>query len=63
MVKSLESDQFNINSKDSLNLDDDGLEFVFGPHVTIISDDFPPIYLILNIHDMILHNDMLDSRA
>lgn len=63
MVKSLESDQFNINSQDSLNLDDDVPEFAFGPHATGINDDVPPFYVSLNIHDMILHNTMLDSGA
>eukprot|EP00253_Pinus_taeda_P008952 PITA_08952 len=61
MVKSSDNDQVNINSQDSLNLDDDAPEFVFGPHVTSINDDVPPFYVSLNIHDMILHNAMLDS--
>ena len=49
---------------DSLNLQDDSPTILFGPHVDeSINEDVPPFYIILNIHDAILHNSMLDSGA
>jgi len=63
IIKDLEVDQVNIASQDSLNLNDYAPEFVFGPYVTSTNNDVPPFYVSLNIHDMILHNVMLDSRA
>lgn len=40
MIKNSEIDQVNIVSQDSLNLDDDASEFIFGPHVTSENDDY-----------------------
>ena len=49
---------------DTLNLQDDHPTFLFGPRVEENDDDeVPPFYISLNVHDMILHNAMLDSRA
>ena len=46
---------------DSMNLQDDSPTILFGPHVDESTDEYvPPFYVILNIHDAILHNSMLD---
>ena len=36
---------------------------VFGPHVEEIDPSTPPFYVSLVIHDLLLHNCMLDSGA
>ena len=37
---------------------------VLGPKIKETEDEYvPPFYLSLNVHDMILHNDLLDSGA
>jgi len=48
---------------DTLNVQDDHPAIVLGPWVEEISDDgdIPPFYVILKVHDMTLHNVMLDS--
>ena len=49
---------------DSLNLQDDNPTILFGPHVDDSSDEYVPLfYISQNIHDAILHNAMLDSKA
>jgi hypothetical protein len=50
---------------DTLNMQYDHPAILFGPHVEEISDadEVPPFYVSLKIHDMTLHNAMLDSRA
>ena len=49
---------------DSINLQDDNPTILFGPHVDeSFNEDIPPFYVILNIHNAILCNVMLDSRA
>ena len=49
---------------DSLNLKEDRPIILFGPHVDEPSnEESPPFYVSLNIHNAILHNAMLDSRA
>lgn len=63
MIKSSQNGQLNIISQDSLSLDDDAPKFVFCPHVTSANDDVTPFYVSLNVHDLILHNSMLDSEA
>jgi len=52
-------------NKNSLNLNDDHPELLFGLQVEGKPHEigFPPFYVSLNIHDKILHNDMLDSGA
>jgi hypothetical protein len=52
-------------TSDTLNIQDDHLTILFGPHVEESSeaDEVPPFYVSLNIHDMNLHNVMLDSRG
>jgi hypothetical protein len=48
---------------DTLNVQDDHPAILFGPRVEETSDteDVPPFYVSLKIHDMTLHNTMLDS--
>ena len=54
----------NIFIADSLKLQDDEPTILFRPHVDEPSgEDAPPFYFILNIHDTILHNALLDSGA
>ena len=52
-------------SYDSLNLQDDHPEILFGPWEQSLdkAKDVPPFYINLRIHDMFLHNTMLDSGA
>ena len=50
---------------DSVNLNDDHPELLFGPEVEGKPREggVPPFYVSLNIHDKILHNVVLDSGA
>jgi hypothetical protein len=50
---------------DTLNVRDDHLAILFGSRFKETSDeeDIPPFYVNLKIHDMNLHNSMLDSHA
>ena len=57
-----------INSKetsDTLNLQVDNPKIIFGPwaQAALKSEDVPPFYINLTIHDMFLHNAMFDSGA
>jgi hypothetical protein len=53
------------NHSDTVNLTDDQPEILFGPEVDgqIDTGVVAPFYISLNIHDLILHNAMLDSGA
>ena len=43
---------------------DDAPTIVFGSKIENVDDDeAPPFYLSLNVHDMIVHNAMIDSGA
>ena len=56
----------NINDgEDSINLNDDQPELIFGPNVNEnhLDGAVPPFYISLSIHDQILHNAMLDLGA
>jgi hypothetical protein len=55
----------SVNHSDTVNLTDDQPELMFGPKVDGQTDTgtVAPFYIILNIYDLILHNDMLDSGA
>jgi hypothetical protein len=46
-----------------LNIQDNHPTILFGPHVEESGDvdDVPPFFVNLKIHDMTLHNAMLDS--
>jgi hypothetical protein len=48
---------------DTLNIQDDHPAILFGPRVEETNDteDVPPFYVSLKVHDMTLHNTMLDS--
>jgi len=48
---------------DTVNLQDDSPTIVFGPHIDEKDEVVAPFYVTLNIHDKVLHNCMLDSRA
>jgi hypothetical protein len=50
---------------DTLNLQYDHPAILFGPRVeeTRDTEDIPPLYISLKIHNMNLHNPMLDSSA
>ena len=50
---------------DTLNVQDDHPAILFGPCVEESGDvdDVPPFYVSIKIHDMTLHNAMLDSGA
>jgi hypothetical protein len=52
-------------TSDTLNIQDDHPTILFGPRVEENSDaeEVPPFYVSLKIHDMTLHNAMLDSGA
>jgi ribonuclease HI len=55
----------SVTHLDTMNLADDFPELLFGPAVDGRDDtgDVAPFYISLNIHDLILHNSMLDSGA
>jgi hypothetical protein len=48
---------------DSLNLQEERPMVVFGPHVEELDPSTAPFYVTLVIHDLLLHNCMLDSGA
>jgi hypothetical protein len=52
-------------TSDTMNIQDDHPSILFGPRVeeSNKNEEVPPFYVSLKIHDMILHNAMLDSRA
>ena len=56
----------NMNDgEDSVNLNDDQPELIFGPDVNGKHQDgaIPPFYISLTVHEQILHNAILDSGA
>ena len=51
---------------DILELTDDNPTIVLGSKIHSVDnedEDVPPLYMILNVHDMVLHNAMLDLGA
>jgi hypothetical protein len=48
---------------DSINLQDENPAVILGPMVEDRNDSSPPLYTSLNIHDKVLHNCLMDSRA
>lgn len=52
-------------TSDTVNLQDDKPNIMFGPwaQASLKSEDVPPFYISLTIHDMLLHNAMFDSGA
>jgi hypothetical protein len=61
IIKMLKTEQ----TSDTLNIQDDHPTILFGPRVEENGDteEVPPFYVSLKIHDMNLHNAMLDSGA
>ena len=52
------------DSSDTANLQDDNPTIMFGPRVeSSQGDDVPPFYISLRIHNLFLHDAMLDSGA
>lgn len=50
-------------SHDYLNLQEEKLMVFFGPHVKEEDPSTAPFYVTLVIHDLLLHNSMLDLGA
>ena len=52
-------------TSNTLNIQDDRPKIMFGPwaQASLKSEDVPPFYISLTIHDMFLHNVMFDSGA
>ena len=54
----------NLSNSDTMNLQDDKPTILSGPRVENHNqDEVPPFYISLRIHNMFLHNTMLDSEA
>jgi len=53
----------SVPTHDSLNLQEERPMVVFGPHVEEHDPSIAPFYVTLVIHDILLHNCMLDSGA
>jgi hypothetical protein len=55
----------SVTHSDTVNSTDDHPELLFRPEVDgrVDTGDVAPFYISLNIHDLILHNAMLDSGA
>ena len=52
------------SQSDILELNDDNPTISFGSKVeNLENEEVPPFYLSLNVHDMVVHNAMLDSGA
>jgi hypothetical protein len=51
------------SQSDVINLKYDKPNITFGPHFEGARDTVTPFYITLNVHDRLLHNYMLDSRA
>jgi hypothetical protein len=51
------------HSTDSVNLQYENLAVIIGPLIEDKDDSSPPFYTYLNIHDKVLHNFLMDSRA
>jgi hypothetical protein len=50
-------------SYDVISLQYENLAITMGPHIEDGSDASPPFYISLNVHEKILHNCLVDSRA
>jgi hypothetical protein len=54
----------NLESQsDVKNMEDDKPNITFGPHFEGARDTVTPFYITVKVHDRLLHNCMLDSRA
>ena len=71
LIKMLKTDEISVSTNiqslsnsDIINLQDDKPTILFGPRVeNQDEDEVPPFYISLRIHNMFLHNTMLDSGA
>jgi hypothetical protein len=50
-------------SSDVISLQDENPSITVGRHIEDGSNASPPFYISLNVHDKILHNCLMDSRA
>jgi hypothetical protein len=50
-------------SSDVIILHDENPAITVGPYIEDGSDASPPLYISLNVHDKILYNCLMDSRA
>jgi hypothetical protein len=50
-------------SFDVISLQNENPTITLGPHIEDGFDASPPFYISLNVHDNILHNCLMDSRA
>jgi hypothetical protein len=48
-------------SSDAISLEDENPTITLGSHIEDGSDDSPPLYISLNVHDNILHKCLMDS--
>jgi hypothetical protein len=55
--------EVSILPTDSINLQDEKPAVILSPMVEDMNDSSPPFYTSLNIHDKVLHNCLMDSRA
>ena len=53
----------SIISSDVISLQDENSTITVGLHIEYGYDASPPFYIYLNVHDKILHNFIMDSRA
>jgi hypothetical protein len=53
----------NESQVDVINLEDNKLNIIFGPHFEGARDTVTPFYITLTMHDHLLHNCMLDFGA
>ena len=47
---------------DILEVNGDAPTTNFGSRIENGDEEVPPFYIILNLHDMVMHNAMMDSR-
>jgi hypothetical protein len=51
------------NHPDTLHIHDEFPSITFGPNIDSKEEPVAPFFITLNIHDKLLHNCMIDSRA
>jgi hypothetical protein len=62
MMKVLQPTPSSVSS-DDISLHDENPTITVGPHIEDGCDASPPFYISMNVHDKILHNCLMDSRA
>jgi hypothetical protein len=53
----------SVVTSDVISLHDENQAITMAPHIEDGSNDSPPFYISLNVHEMILHNCFMDSGA